>query len=251
MKKIHPPFILLCMAVLFVLALSVPLSSVAEQNGRAVLLESIQRQLVEIAAAITRIQVRIVELLREAAGQQTVVEPVLPEPIPEEKTQELSVPEKAPEARVSASEKQTSVVSTEPVRQFVPVPTTYLANGLVVLYRFSIAAGTVDAIVPSVTYTITFGDVSIKDLEVYAFSDELFSVKAFTNTTKKNLIGKRTGYVESGGQAVLITLENDTSQIVVSAGKTYYFELRGTTAGKNVSAFATVSGEGLQEVRLE
>ncbi|TSC69319.1 MAG: hypothetical protein G01um101470_1060 [Parcubacteria group bacterium Gr01-1014_70] len=247
MKRYHTGFIYLVVAAILVLALSAPASPSAAST-HATLLESIQQQINDLVAAVGRIQARILELLAEAAKSPATI----PEVMPEKKAEELSIGTTTePSAEVKVEE---STTSTEPVWKFMPLPSTYLTEPLALLYRFSITGGAKDAIIPSVTYTITPVDVSIKDLEIYAFSDELFSAPTFLNAkaTKRNRVGKQVGYVDSQNQTVSILLDQSiSSQITIPAGETYYFELRGTLVGKNSGAFATISAEKLPEIRLE
>jgi len=214
-------------------ALSVPTSPSAAST-HASLLESIQQQLNEIIAAVARIQVRLLEIIAEEARppeKSTVVE--------------SSVPAKTEEKAVSTS--------TEAVWKFVSLPSVYLSQPLAILYRFSITGGAVDTIIPSTTYAISLSDVSIKDLEVYAYSDDLFSVPAFlrNTTTKENRVGKQIGFLDSASSAVSILFDQGPPQVQISAGETYYFELRGTVVAKNRSAFVTIAVDGLTEITLE
>ena len=210
-------------------ALSVPFSSSAVQ-GSANIFESIQKQLNEILAAIQRIQIRIAELFLEEAAQQQATEPVVSAP-------ETSVPTSAP---------QEIIASVDPTWRYMPVPTTFLGTGLVILYRFSITAGSSEAVISTVPYALEFADISIKDLEVHAFKDDLFSQKAY----EINPVGKRRGFVQNN-VPVSIDISDKTASLVIPAGETRYFELQGITTGKNVSAFAEISANGMQEVRFE
>ncbi|TSC71855.1 MAG: hypothetical protein G01um101470_476, partial [Parcubacteria group bacterium Gr01-1014_70] len=121
------------------------------------------------------------------------------------------------------------------------------------LYRFSIAAGAKDAEILSVTYTFSYADVSVKDLEVFVFYDELFSdpILLRNTTTKRNRVGRYPGYLGGGSGSIVIPIEHVTAGITIPAHKTYYFELRGSPVGKNKGAFFKISAEGLAEITLE
>ena len=236
MKKQISLCMILVIGAVFVATLSMPFRSFAKPGTEANVFASIQRQLDEILATIALIQVRIAELLREETlQQQQVVEESLTLP-----------PVEAPSASSSDVSPQEISTSTEPVWKFVPVPTTYLGSGLVILYRLSVTAGSDNLTLSSVPYTVSYADISIKDLEVHAFTDELFSQKAY----EINPVGKRRGLIQSGA-SISIEISDKTSSLIIPAGKTRYFELQGITSGKNVSAYTTVVGNELQEVRFE
>ncbi|GEM_PF-6733639 len=247
MKKFPYAFVLLVVAAGLVVALSVPLSSGVGQYQKATVLESIQRQIQEIAAAIEQIQLRIAELL---LGTIIVPEPqeeqfeeapaVLPEESQEDLAETYDVVVRTPEIGTDA------VVSAKPMWEFVSLPSTFLSEGLAILYRFSVTAGSEDETIPSVAYTITYADITIKDLEVFAFTDDLFYTKAYGI----NPVGKRNGIMPSGETAVLL-ISDKTTSLVIPAGETRYFELRGITTGKNIAAIATISAEGMEDVVLE
>lgn len=239
-KRFHIGFIYLIVVATFVLALSAP-ASLSAASTRATLLESIQQQINELVAAVTRIQARIMELLTEAAKPPAAV----PEIIPEK--------EAAGSLGGTATETDTVVTAPVEVWKFMPLPSTYLTQPLALLYRFSITAGTADVVIPSATFTITLASVSVKDLGVYAFSDELLSVPAFLRDVNKNQnrVGKRIGYLDSENKINTILFDQGPPQVKIPAGMTYYFELRGTVVGKNSGAFAIISAEKLPEVKLE
>lgn len=232
MKQFRAGFIYLIVVTVFVLALSAPASS-SLVSTRATLLESIQQQIYEILAAVGRIQARIEELIAQAA-KPPVEAPTEPAP-----------PETSGELETSSS--------TELVWKSLPLPSTYLSEPLVILYRFSVTGGTGDTIVPSVAFTYTLFDVSIKNLEIYAFSDEFFSMPTFlrNSAAKQNRAGKQVGYLDSSSKAVSILFDQGPPTVTILAGKTYYFELRGTVIGKNKDAFATIAMEGLPAVTLK
>lgn len=213
--------------------------------SHATALESIQQQINAIVAAIVRIQARIAELLAETAR---------PAPArPEEQVVETGAKTTPAETTAATSSSETSAVSSKPIWKFISLPSLYFNQPLAIFYRFSITGGTADAIISSVTFDIAYEGVSIKDLEIYAFSDEFFSVPTFlnTNNTKKNRVGKKSGFLEASGQTVSIVLEHGASPMRILAGEIYYFELRGTPVAKNIGAFVTVSAEGLPQIRLE
>lgn len=235
MKRFNTGFIYLGITAILILALSAPASPSAA-SIHATLIESIQQQINEIVAAIARIQIRILELMAEEAQlkKNDVVELVeIPEPI-------------------NTNEEAVST-ATDPVWKFVSLPSTYLAQPLAILYRFSITGGAADTIIPSVTYTVTLADVSIKDLEIYAYSDELFSIQAFlrSTATKRNRVGRQIGYLNAEKNTVTILFDQGPPSVAISAGETYYFELRGTVVAKNKGAFVTIAVEGLSEIKLE
>ncbi|OGZ44874.1 MAG: hypothetical protein A3J54_00420 [Candidatus Ryanbacteria bacterium RIFCSPHIGHO2_02_FULL_45_13b] len=228
MKHFNSGFLYFVVIIVLLLALSAPaLPSTASTH--ATLLESIQQQLNEIIAAVARIQVRILELIAEEA-----------------QSPRQDIDNKLPEIPATST-------STEAVWKFVPIPSLYLSQPLTILYRFSITGGTTDTIIPSVAYTVAFGDISIKNLEVYAYSDELFSVPAFlrNTVTKENRVGKQTGFLDSSSGLVSVLFDQGPPQVKIPAGETYYFELRGTVVAKNKNAFLTIAAEGLSEIRLE
>lgn len=233
MKQFRTGFIYLIIVTIFVLALSAPASS-SLVSTRATLLESIQQQIYEILAAVGRIQARIEELITQAA------KPPVEAPTEEPVRTEIS------------SEMETSS-STELVWKSLPLPSTHLSEPLVILYRFSVTGGAGDTIIPSVAFTYNLFDVSIKNLEIYAFSDESFSVPTFLrdSATKKNRAGKQNGYLDSSSKMASILFDQGPPVVKILAGKTYYFELRGTVVGKNKNAFATIAMEGLPAVTLK
>ena len=121
MKSHKSMLALFITGAVLITALSVPFSSSAVQ-GSANIFESIQKQLNEILAAIQRIQIRIAELFLEEAAQQQATEPVV----------------SAPETSVPTSTPQEAIVLADPTWHYMPVPTTFLGSGLIILYRFSI-----------------------------------------------------------------------------------------------------------------
>ncbi len=232
MKKFHTGFIYLIITAILVLALSAPaLSSAA--YAHATLLESIQQQIYEILAAVGRIQARIEELIMEAAQPPVVAPAVLPvEPLVG--TETLSP-------------------STELVWKFLPLPSAYLSEPLAILYRFSITGSTIDTTIPSVTFTYNLSDVSIKNLEIYAFSDDVFSAPTFlrSSAAKQNRVGKQIGYLDAQSKTVTILFDQGPPSVTIPVGETYYFELRGTVVGKNRDAFLTIGAGELSSVTLE
>jgi hypothetical protein len=241
MKNCYSLFTLVIFSAGLVLALSIPVSFSQAENNQASVLESIQQQLDEILSALLRLQVRLDEIIAEQASSLIVGEA------------NTNVMENSAEDTAVSPvpmEKENST-TTYPLWEFMPLSSMNLTTNLAVLYRFSVTAGEKDAVILSVTYTITHQDISIKDLKVHAFSDNLFSVRAYDNATKDDIVGRRNGFVAPGVETFTIALENNTAGVVIPAGKTYYFELRGVPLGKNISAFAKVSVEGLPEVTLE
>lgn len=248
MKRFNLGFIYLVVVAILILALSAP-ASPSSASTHATLLESIQQQINELVAAVTRIQARIMELLAEAAKPPAAAPEVIPE-----KEAVGSPGGTATETNTAVTAPvEESTTSAEPVWKLMPLPSTYLTQPLALLYRFSITAGTADAVIPSATFTITLADVSLKDLGVYAFSDELLSVPAFLRDadTNRNRVGKRIGYLDSENKINTILFDQGPPQVKIPAGTTYYFELRGTVVGKNSGAFAIISAEKLPEVKLE
>jgi hypothetical protein len=237
-------FALLLISAGLILALSAPFSSGARAVGQqASTLESIQQQIDNILIAILKIQQRIAELFAQQAAPEVEDPIAVEEPIVSDEPATPTV-----DVEEVSIEEVSAVVY--PLWKFIPLPSTELAVNLAVLYRLSITAGDKDATVSSIIYTINYGDVSIKDLSIHAFTDVFFSKKAYDNSAKNDIIGKRNGFISSGGQTFAIALESYGAGVIVPAGKTYYFELRGVPLGKNISAFATISAEGLPEVTL-
>lgn len=236
MKHFNSGFLYFTVVVILLLALSTSaVSSVT--STQASLLDSIQKQLTDIIAAVARIQARLLELVAEEVRVQ--------------EQNANNMPAEPP--RDTAGEAQVLSPSAEAVWKFIPVPSLYLSQPLSILYRFSITGGTTDTTISSVTYAITLTDVSIKDLEVYAYSDEFFSVPAFLRdaTTKKNRVGKKPGFFDTSANTTSILFDQGPPAVKIGAGETYYFELRGTVVAKNKNAGMRISGEGLSEIELK
>ena len=245
MKKFHSGFIYLIIAAVLILALSAPALH-SSASTKATLLESIQQQIKELMTAVLRIQARIMELLAEAAKP-----PVVETEQRIDQTASSALPPDVPVPATPVVEEP--VVTSELVWKFMPLPSLYLSDPLSILYRFSIAAGAKDAEILSVTYTFSYADVSVKDLEVFVFYDELFSdpILLRNTTTKRNRVGRYPGYLGGGSGSIVIPIEHVTAGITIPAHKTYYFELRGSPVGKNKGAFFKISAEGLAEITLE
>ena len=235
-------------SIVFILALSAPASpSAASSVQHATLLESIQQQLNEIIAAVTRIQARLAEILEETANMPPIADTgslPLPAVPPAETT---SVPLPVEESAVVPP------APSGPVWTFLELPSTYLAQPLSVLYKFSITGGAEDAVIPSVTFVYQIADVSVKNLEVFAFSDEFYTLPAFLRNTAadRNRVGRYVGYLDPGLSELTILFDQGPPSVIIPAGKTYYFELRGTVVGKNTAAFLNIAAKGLPEVMLK
>ena len=234
-------------SIVFILALSAPASpSAASSTQHATLLESIQQQLNEIIAAVARVQARLVELLEEAAQS----------PIADTGSLPPSAVLPAETASAPLPVEESTVVPTAPsgpVWTFLELPSTYLAQPLSVLYKFSITGGAEDAVIPSVTFVYQIADVSVKNLEVFAFSDEFYTLPAFLRNTAadRNRVGRYVGYLDPGLSELTILFDQGPPSVIIPAGKTYYFELRGTVVGKNTAAFLNIAAKGLPEVMLK
>ena len=209
----------------------------------ATLLEGIQQQINEIVAAIARIQARILELVAEQAKKTPAISK---EPLKESGVAEsVEIPAK--------TDSETASTSTDPVWKFMPLPSTYLTQPLAILYRFSVTGGTADMTLPSVKFTVALADVSIKNVELFAFSDEAFSLPTFlrNSTTKQNRVGRQIGFIDPNNSTMTILLDQGPPAVKILAGRTYYFELRGTVVAKNKSAFLTIGAESLSSLTLE
>lgn len=244
-KKFYSVLALLLVLGGFVVLFTVPVSSASLANSmHAVTLESIQQQLNEIFAALKRISDRITILLQEAQGKKTPVSV-------ETETANTVLP---PMKQVEVTSVLTAPAA-ELAWKFREVPSRSFAGGLIILYRYSITAGSLDAKVSTARFQIAFGDVSIKDLEVHAFKDEYFSTRAYKIGSAYNnmeYVGRRKGVLESGRQDIEISLEDGVSAgLLIPAGETRYFELRGFTSGKNTAAYLEVSGERLSKIVFE
>lgn len=211
-------------------------------STHATVLESIQQQINVIMAAIVRIQARIAELVKEQTAQTPLTQP----------TEEQQSKESPTEVAATSTTSDKPAASKNPLWRFIQLPSTDLTEPLVVLYHFSITAGTADATISSATFTITQADVSLKNLEVYAFSDEFFSVPAFLRNvaTKRNRVARQIGYIGSNASTLSLLFDQGPPSVFIPAGQTYYFELRGAVVGKNRDAIVTVLAEGLSLVTL-
>lgn len=244
-KKFYNALALLLVLGGFAVLFTVPVSSASSaDSAHAATLESIQRQLNDIFAVLKRISDRIAILLQEAQGKKTVSPEVGAEAV---------IPTETEIANTIVQTVEPEVISlpiAEPVWKFIEVPSRSFAGGLIILYRYSITAGDKDFTVSSARFRIAVGDVSVKDLEVHAFTDALFFTKAYYNKTSS--VGKRKGFLESSRQDIEISLENGiVAGLLIPAGDTRYFELRGFTSGKNTAAYLEVSGEGLPKIIFE
>ncbi|PJE64451.1 MAG: hypothetical protein COU90_03320 [Candidatus Ryanbacteria bacterium CG10_big_fil_rev_8_21_14_0_10_43_42] len=132
---------------------------------------------------------------------------------------------------------------------YIPLVSHNLQEGLVVLYKFSVTAGPDrPEVIDTFTFVIEKQDISLKRLELYAFADSEFTTSAFTT----NPAGKYTASLDDERKTVRITITNgEGTPAKIPAGETYYFELRGISAGKNISARITTILEGFAAEILE
>ena len=243
MKKFHSIFLSILTVAILILALSAPTVSINAAT-HATLLESLQQQLNEIFAAVLRIQSRIEELLLEAA------KPMVPKPAD---TMEVSPPAPIAPVAIETPVETTSPQDAAPLWKFEPMPSTVLTTPLAILYRFSITGGTESAVIPSIILTYSYTDVSVKNIEVFAFSDANFSVPTFLRSAAayQNRVARYRGYLDSSVNKLTILFDQGPPTVQVKPGETYYFELRGTPVGKNRGAFLTISVNELSAITFE
>lgn len=231
-KKLLGMLIFLFVGFLFVTAFPV----LSSDKTQASTLQAIQLEIQRVAAQLARIVEMVGRLIAMQSAPQEQV-PVVS--IPEE----VKLPSDTEEKTASTSEE---IMKIYPLFESLPLISTSSQGGLIVLYRFSITAGTEQAVLESVQYRITYGDVSLRDLEVHAFSDPQFSKRAFNEKP----IGKLKGYLQGGESRGQLPL-NAYGAITIPAGETRYFEIHGTTSGKNINAFVTTSIEDLPAVTVK
>lgn len=127
------------------------------------------------------------------------------------------------------------------VYEKLPAPTSELLNGLVALYRFAARAPSGAALaLPAFVFTIENQGVVVKDLKLYAYTASDFFTKAYT----VNPIARQNGSME-GTTIITLVPENAGLPVGTPAGTTYYFELRGTTSGRNAEGYIKTALQGL------
>ena len=229
-KPLKKSVIIFSVLMLFLASL-VFISPSSGSNGKAATLQSIQLEINRIIALIISIQERILVLLREQSATS------------EEKTVTTQESSQAPAPSLPvAQEVKKDVDADAPVYEKLSLPSHALPGGLGILYRFSVTGGSKDVTIPSFRFLITYSDISIKDLTILAYEDADLSRRAYS--TVLDYTGKRAGFLDGGEATVDVSVSDGSLPLVIRAKTTRYFELRGTTSGRNVSAYVSVMLEG-------
>ncbi len=112
-----------------------------------------------------------------------------------------------------------------------------MQNGLIVLYRFKVAAGSEKFVPASFQVTLTRALTGLKDVKLYAFSNPEFNYDAYTF----NPVSRKLGILQEQDTVFPMVIENTGTPLTVSAGGALYFELRATVTSSNVGAVINAS----------